>query len=103
VTPFVRVAHTNEIQPGEKRIVEVNGVPVVVVNLDGHFYAVEDVCTHDGGPLGEGELRDETLICPRHGAHFDVRTGNALTLPAFEPVPTYEVRVEGTDIWVESY
>ena len=67
---------------------------VVVVNLDGEFFAVEDVCTHDGGPLGEGKLAGCELICPRHGARFDVRTGDATRMPAFEPVPTYEVRVE---------
>ena len=67
-----------------------------MVNLDGKFYAIEDVCTHDGGPLGEGEagwLRSS--ICPRHGARFDVRTGAALKMPAVEPAPTYEVKVEG--------
>ena len=100
---FIRVARREEIGPGQKKIVEVDGMPVVVVNLDGSFYAVEDVCTHDGGPLGEGELEGHQIICPRHGARFDVRTGEVLALPAFEPVPTYEVRVEGDDILVESY
>ncbi len=81
---FVRVARADEIRPGEKQVVEVDGVLVVAVNLDGQFYALEDVCTHDGGPLGEGELTDGQIVCPRHGARFDVRTGAALTLPAFE-------------------
>lgn len=100
---FVKVARVEEIAPGEKKIVEVDGVLVVVVNLDGQFYAIEDVCTHDGGPLGEGELEGHELICPRHGARFDVRTGDALTLPAFEAAPIYEVRVENGDVLVESY
>ncbi len=100
---FVRVAKASEIGPGQKKIVEVEGTLVVVVNLDGEFYAIEDVCTHDGGPLGEGRLDGEEIICPRHGARFDVRTGDALTLPAFEPVPTYEVRVEGEDVLVEAW
>ena len=100
---YVKVARAHEIPPGQKKIVEVDGVLVVLVNLDGEFYAVEDVCTHDGGPLGEGELEGHELICPRHGARFDVRTGDALTLPAFEPVPTYEVRLENGDVMVESY
>ena len=73
------------------------------MNLDGDYFCVEDVCTHDGGPLGEGELDDDQLVCPRHGARFDVRTGDALTLPAFEPVPTYQVRVQDGDLLVESY
>jgi 3-phenylpropionate/trans-cinnamate dioxygenase ferredoxin subunit len=100
---YVKVARADEIPPGQKKIVEVDGVLVVLVNLDGEFYAIEDVCTHDGGPLGEGELEGHELICPRHGARFDVRTGDALTLPAFEPAPTYEVRLENGDVLVESY
>ncbi len=100
---FVRVASTSEIRPGEKKIVEVDGLLVVVINLGGEYYAIEDVCTHDGGPLGEGKLEDGQIICPRHGSRFDVRTGAALPLPAFEPAPTFDVRVEGDDILVESY
>ena len=99
---FVRVARADEIRPGEKRIVNVNGTLVVVVNLNGQFYALEDVCTHDGGPLGEGAMEDSQIACPRHGARFDVRTGAALTLPAFEPVPTYQVKVADGDILVEA-
>jgi 3-phenylpropionate/trans-cinnamate dioxygenase ferredoxin subunit len=102
VPGFVRVARADEIRPGEKRIVDVDGILVVVVNLDGQYYALEDVCTHDGGPLGEGDLEGGRIVCPRHGARFDVRTGAALTLPAFEPVPTYEVRVADGDILVEA-
>ncbi len=100
---FVRVARVGELAAGEKKIVEVDGVLVVLINLEGEYYALEDVCTHDSGPLGEGRLEDGEIICPRHGAHFDVRTGDALTLPAFEPVPTYEVQVVGDDILVEAY
>ncbi len=100
---YVKVARADQIAPGEKQIFEVNGTLVVVINLDGQFYAIEDVCTHDGGPLGEGRLEGAQIICPRHGARFDVRTGDALTLPAFEPVSTFEVKVEGGDVWVESW
>lgn len=100
---YVKVARAADIAPGEKKIVEVDGVLVVVVNLDGRFFAVEDVCTHDGGPLGEGRLDGCELICPRHGARFDVRTGAATRLPAVEPVPTYKVRVEDGDVLVESF
>ena len=100
---YVKVAAATEIPPGTKKIVEVAGVLVVVINVDGEFYAVEDVCTHDGGPLGEGKLEGCQLVCPRHGARFDVRTGAALTMPAFEPAPTYEVRVQDGAGLVESY
>lgn len=99
---YIKVANVSEITPGQKKIFEVDGVEVVVVNVDGKFYAVEDVCTHDGGPLGEGELDGHVLVCPRHGARFDVRTGAALSMPAVEPAPTYDVKVEGGDVLVES-
>jgi 3-phenylpropionate/trans-cinnamate dioxygenase ferredoxin subunit len=100
---FAKVGRVGDLQPGEKKIVDVHGTPVVLVNLNGNYYALEDVCTHDGGPLGEGELDDGQLVCPRHGARFDVLTGDALTLPAFEPVPKYEVRIEHGDVLVEVY
>jgi 3-phenylpropionate/trans-cinnamate dioxygenase ferredoxin subunit len=100
---FVKVARVEDIQPGKKEIFDVDGIPVVIVNLEGEFYALEDVCTHDGGPLGEGAMEDGQLICPRHGARFDIRTGAALTMPAFEPAPTYEVKIQDGDIYVESY
>lgn len=103
MTKFVKVGRADEIGRSEKKIYEVDGIMVVVVNLGGEYYCVEDVCTHDGGPLGEGWLDDGQLVCPRHGARFDVRTGDALTLPAFEPVATYQVKVENGDLLVESY
>jgi len=103
VPKYFRVASVTEIPPGDKKIVEVDGVLVVLVNLDGQLYAVEDVCTHDGGPLGEGKLDGCELICPRHGARFDVRTGAATRMPAIEPAPTYEVRVQDGDVLVEAF
>ena len=100
---FVKAARVDEIGPGEKKIVDVEGVLVVIVNLAGRFFAIEDVCTHDGGPLGEGDLQHDQLVCPRHGARFDVRTGDALTMPAFEPIGTYAVKIENGDLFVETY
>jgi 3-phenylpropionate/trans-cinnamate dioxygenase ferredoxin subunit len=100
---FVKAARADEIPLGQKKIVEVDGTLVVVVNLDGVLYAVEDVCTHDGGPLGEGKLDGCELICPRHGARFDVRTGAATRMPAIAPAPTYEVRVQDGDVLVEAF
>jgi 3-phenylpropionate/trans-cinnamate dioxygenase ferredoxin subunit len=68
--------------------------------VDGEFYAIQDRCTHDDGPLGDGELWDEIIECPRHGAQFNVKTGEVVTLPAVLPIATYPVRVEGNDIKV---
>ena len=72
-----------------------------LANVDDEYYAIDDVCTHDGGPLDQGEVFDNEIECPRHGARFDVRTGKALTLPAVVPVKSYPVKVEGNDILVE--
>ncbi len=83
------------------RRVDVDGCGVLVCNVDGSFYAVEDICTHDGGALDGGELDGNRVMCPRHGAFFDVTTGKALTLPAISPLPTFAVRVEGDDVYVE--
>jgi 3-phenylpropionate/trans-cinnamate dioxygenase ferredoxin subunit len=100
MTEYTKVAAVAEILPGCRKTVEVDGVEIVIVNLDGQFYAIEDVCTHDGAPLGEGRLDGHALICPRHGARFDVRTGAALRMPAVDPAPTYEVKIAGEDILV---
>ncbi len=70
-------------------------------NVAGEIFAIEDVCTHDGGPLDQGELMGDRIMCPRHGAFFDVKSGAALTLPAIVPVQTYKVRTEGDDIFVD--
>jgi 3-phenylpropionate/trans-cinnamate dioxygenase ferredoxin subunit len=100
---FIKVATVDEIPAGESKLVEVDDVRVALFNLDGQIYAIEDVCTHDGGPLVEGEIVNGCeVICPRHGARFDIRTGKALSFPAFEPTNTYAVRVEGTDVLIES-
>jgi 3-phenylpropionate/trans-cinnamate dioxygenase ferredoxin subunit len=89
------VCPVEELPPGEVKIVHAGLVSVGVYNLDGEFYAIEDRCSHDDGPLCEGDFDSESgvVICPRHGANFDIRTGDALTLPATEPVAVYSVRV----------
>ena len=97
-----RVAKVSEIPPGSTRRVVVDSVEILLCNVDGKIYAIEDVCTHDGGPLDQGELEGERVVCPRHGATFDVRTGDALTLPAVIPLQTFEVSVQGDDILVEA-
>lgn len=96
---FVQVAEVGEIAPGDRLLFEVDDLPIAVFNVGGKYYAIGDVCTHDGGPLGDGELDDHQIICPRHGARFDIRTGKALTLPAVEDTPWYPTRV--VDGWIE--
>jgi 3-phenylpropionate/trans-cinnamate dioxygenase ferredoxin subunit len=95
------VAKRNEIPPGSTKRVVVDGTPLLICNVDGDFYAIEDVCTHDGGPLDQGELEGNRIMCPRHGALFDVTSGAALTLPAVIPLETYPVSTEGDDVLVE--
>ena len=95
------VAKKSAIAPGTTLRVVVGRTEVLLCNYDGEIYAIEDVCTHDGGELDQGELEGCRIRCPRHGATFDIKTGEALTLPAVLPVPTYEVRVEGDDIFVK--
>lgn len=81
---------------------EVDGIPIVVVRCGAKIYAVEDRCTHDGEPLGEAEVEDCEIVCPRHGAHFCLRTGEPLTPPAYEPLRTFKVREERGRVLVEA-
>lgn len=101
-TDLVRVASVGEIPAGGKKLVEIDGIEVAVFNVDNaQYYAVEDVCTHDGGPLAEGQvLNTYEIECPRHGARFDMRTGEALCMPAFEPVETYAVVIEDGQVYL---
>jgi nitrite reductase/ring-hydroxylating ferredoxin subunit/metal-sulfur cluster biosynthetic enzyme len=98
---FMTVAKVGEIPEGGMKLVRVDGETVGVFRVEGGYYALDDVCTHDGGPLAEGPLEGFEIECPRHGARFDLRTGEALTLPATVPVPIREVRVVGDEIQVE--
>jgi 3-phenylpropionate/trans-cinnamate dioxygenase ferredoxin subunit len=93
-TEFVELASTDDVAPGQVKVYEVEGLHIALCNVDGTFYAIDDVCTHDGGPLDQGELEGHQVECPRHGARFDVRSGRALTLPAVMPVRSYPVQVE---------
>jgi 3-phenylpropionate/trans-cinnamate dioxygenase ferredoxin component len=90
---WIAVAPVAKIPPGDYAQVEVDGALVAVFNILGEFYAIEDVCTHDGGELAGGVVEDHRVICPRHGAQFCLRTGAALTPPAYEPVRTFQTRV----------
>jgi 3-phenylpropionate/trans-cinnamate dioxygenase ferredoxin subunit len=98
---FVRVAHVSEILQGRVKVVEAGDEDVALCNIDGEIYAVANVCTHDDGPLGEGLLLGDEIECPRHGARFNVRTGEVKSLPAIVSIPTFEVRIEGDDVLVD--
>lgn len=105
---FVKVAKTAEIVPGQGKMIEVGGKKIALFNVQGSFHnvqgsfhAIDDTCTHRGGPLSEGSLDGKEVTCPLHGARFDVTTGGVLGPPAPQGVARYNVRVEGTDIEVE--
>ena len=91
---YYPVCSVEDLPNGERLFIELGDEPVVIFNIAGDFYAIADVCTHDDGPLGEGEIEDHEIVCPRHGARFDVRTGEVLALPAVKGVPSYPIRVK---------
>ena len=99
----IDVCPVSELPPGAMRLVAWEDVEIGVFNVDGAYYAIEDRCSHDDGPLAEGELdeADCTVECPRHGARFDLKTGKPLTLPAYEPVDTFPVVVADDVIKLE--
>ena len=98
---YVKVAKTAEIEPGKARLVDVKGKPIALFNVDGNFFAVDNTCTHRGGPLTEGAISGHEVTCPWHGARFDVRTGKVVDPPAQRAVVCYAVRVTGPDVEVE--
>ena len=98
---LIDVCPVEELPPGSVKIVRAGSLALGIYNLDGDYYAIEDRCSHDDGPLAEGDFdaEDAVVVCPRHGSRFDIRTGRPLTLPAYEPVDTFPVVVE--DGWVK--
>jgi 3-phenylpropionate/trans-cinnamate dioxygenase ferredoxin subunit len=99
MTQFIKVAQVSDIPPGGRLEVEYEDEMVGIFNLNGEFYAISDVCTHDDGPLLDGKLEGDCIVCPRHGARFNIKTGKQ-TMPAFSPVPLYQVKIEGADILI---
>jgi len=91
---WVDVARADDFKPGGSKVVDVDDVQIAVFNLDGEYFAIEDVCTHDYATLAGGKIDGDQIICPRHGARFNIKTGEALTAPAYELIPTFSVRVE---------
>lgn len=90
---FVDIAPVSELPNGERLFVDLGDKPIVIFNIAGQFFAIGDVCTHDDGPLGDGMLEGFNVVCPRHGAEFDVRTGKVVQMPAVVDIPAYPVRV----------
>ena len=92
---FYAVASVDELPNGERLFLEIDDIPIVIFNIADQFYAIKDQCSHEDLEIGDGDLEDYDLTCVHHGAHFDVRTGEALTLPAVDDIPAYPVRVRG--------
>jgi 3-phenylpropionate/trans-cinnamate dioxygenase ferredoxin component len=95
---YFTICAQEDLPPGERLFLDINQVPVVVFNINGSYYAMDDVCTHDDGPLGEGELEGFEITCPRHGARFDVRSGKVLSPPAVTNDRIYPIMLDGNDI-----
>lgn len=100
MTQWTFVAQLEDLPPGGCKVVDADDTPIAVYNCDGEFLAIEDVCTHDGGELASGEVDDCAVVCPRHGARFCLRTGRALSAPAYEDIAVFPVRVESGRIEV---
>ena len=90
---FVEIAPASELPNGERLFVEVEGKSIVIFNIADQFFSIADICTHDDGPLGDGDLEGFNIVCPRHGGEFDVRTGKVMQMPAVVDVPAYPVKV----------
>ena len=99
--PYVKVGKASDVPPGTARVYEVGDRAIAVCNVNGGYYAIDDVCTHDEGSLDQGQLEGYEIECPRHGAKFDVRTGEVTALPAVVPIDTFTVRVQGDDLEID--
>lgn len=100
MSDYVKVASVADLAPGQMTLVEVDGEPICLANVDGAFYAIADECTHVGGALSEGELDGYIVSCPTHFGQFDIRTGKVVQRPPREDATTYEVKVEGQNILI---
>lgn len=101
MTKTVKVAQTSDLAPGTSKVVQADGHSIALFNLEGAFYAIDNACTHKGGPLGEGALSGDTVACPWHGAQFNVKTGAVTNPPARAGVRSFPVKIDGTDVLVE--
>lgn len=95
---YVEIGDSDEINNGERLIVETDQQDIVIFRIAGELFAIDDICSHDDGPLGDGEIEEYQIVCPRHGARFDIRTGEVMTLPAVTDISAYPVREYGGKI-----
>lgn len=100
---WLTVAKITDFVPDTFRVVAVKNISILLFNINDNYYAIENVCSHDGGTLSEGHLEGDEIVCPRHGAHFCVKTGAVTQPPAYEDVRAFEVRVIGQDIQVQTF
>jgi 3-phenylpropionate/trans-cinnamate dioxygenase ferredoxin subunit len=91
---YFKIVKPDDIPDGERLFFELDGCPIVLYSVNGEYLATGDLCSHDQGPIGDGEIEGDVVICPRHGARFDLHTGKALTLPAVADIPVYPVRIQ---------
>ena len=98
---FIKVGEVSEILPGNAKQIDAGGRTIALFNLKGQFYAIDNSCTHVGGSLASGEIIDEDVICPLHGARFNIPTGKVLGPPARENISTYKIRIDGDNIKIE--
>ncbi|WP_416047022.1 Rieske (2Fe-2S) protein [Cupriavidus basilensis] len=101
MSEWIDVAPADEFKPETCRTVDLDGVQVAVFNVGGSYYAVEDMCSHESEPLCGGDVEGEEVVCPRHGAHFSLITGAALSPPAYDPVAVFPVRVMGGTVQIK--
>jgi 3-phenylpropionate/trans-cinnamate dioxygenase ferredoxin component len=97
---FYEIAPASELPNGERLFIEIEDKSIVLFNVAGKIYAIADICTHDDGPLGDGDLEDHNIVCPRHGAEFDIRSGQAVSMPAVVDIPAYPIKVVDGNIWL---
>jgi 3-phenylpropionate/trans-cinnamate dioxygenase ferredoxin subunit len=90
---FIEIAPVSELPNGERLFIEVEGKSLVIFNIAGQYFSIGDICSHDDGPVGEGDLEGYNIVCPRHGGEFDVRSGQAVQMPAVVDIPAYPVKV----------
>ena len=97
---YVEIAPESELPNGERLFIEVGGKALVIFNIAGQYFAIGDVCTHDEGPVGDGDLEGFNIVCPRHGGEFDIQTGKAVQMPAVVDIPAYSVKVMDGNIFI---